>query len=48
MIKEENTRINIIVSKKDRDTLKKLANKENRSVSNLVNNLIIKYIEENK
>ncbi|EGQ1689930.1 TPA: hypothetical protein REF75_001148 [Staphylococcus pseudintermedius] len=48
MIKEENTRINIIVSKKDRDTLKKLANKENRSVSNLVNNLIIKYIEKNK
>ncbi|EGQ3164180.1 hypothetical protein HG930_002378, partial [Staphylococcus pseudintermedius] len=47
-IKEENTRINIIVSKKDRDTLKKLANKENRSVSNLVNNLIIKYIEKNK
>lgn len=45
MIKETNTRISVTVSKDNRDKLKELAKKENRSMSNMVEHLITSYIE---
>lgn len=45
MIKDSNTRISVTVSKYNRDKLKELAKKENRSMSNMVEHLITSYIE---
>lgn len=45
MIKNTNTRISVTVSKDNRDKLKELAKKENRSMSNMVEHLITSYIE---
>ncbi|HFE4994833.1 TPA: DUF6364 family protein [Staphylococcus aureus] len=48
MIKEENTRISVTVSKEIRDKLKRIAKNENRSMSNMVEHLISKYIEKDE
>lgn len=48
MIKEENTRISVTVSKENRDKLKRIAKNENRSMSNMVEHLISKYIEKDE
>ncbi|HDB3129675.1 TPA: hypothetical protein O6L53_002732 [Staphylococcus aureus] len=48
MIKEENTRISVTVSKENRDKLKRIAKIENRSMSNMVEHLISKYIEKDE
>ncbi|WP_438453638.1 ribbon-helix-helix domain-containing protein [Staphylococcus pseudintermedius] len=45
MIKITNTRISVTVSKDNRDKLKELAKKENRSMSNMVEHLTTSYIE---
>ncbi|WP_432653955.1 ribbon-helix-helix domain-containing protein [Staphylococcus pseudintermedius] len=45
LIKDTNTRISVTVSKDNRDKLKELAKKENRSMSNMVEHLITSYIE---
>ncbi|EKI4610935.1 TPA: ribbon-helix-helix protein, CopG family [Staphylococcus delphini] len=47
MIKDSNTRISVTVSKDNRDKLKELAKKENRSMSNMVEHLISSYIGRN-
>ena len=45
MIKDENTRISVTISKKNRDKLKRVAKNEHRSMSKMVEHLISTYIE---
>ncbi|MCS4487175.1 ribbon-helix-helix domain-containing protein [Staphylococcus americanisciuri] len=46
MIKKENTRISVTISKENRDKLKYIAQNENRSMSNMVEYLITSYIDK--
>lgn len=46
MIKEDKTRIQVVISKDTKEKLEKLAKQENRSVSNFVSTLISKHIKE--
>ena len=47
VIKEENHRFVVIINREDFEEFKKLAEKENRSASNLAATLIKNYIKEN-
>ena len=46
-IDKDNIRIMVTISRDENETLKELAKKENRSVSNLVGTLVKKYLENN-
>ncbi|WP_294582922.1 ribbon-helix-helix protein, CopG family [uncultured Staphylococcus sp.] len=47
MIKDDNTRISVTISKDNRDKLKEIAEKEHRSMSKMVEHLIVSYMEDN-
>lgn len=47
MIKEDKTRIQVVITKDTKEKLEKLAKQENRSVSNFVSTLISNHIKEN-
>ena len=48
MIKEDKTRIQVVITKDTKEKLEKLAKQENRSVSNFVSTLITKYINKKR
>ncbi|WP_375712626.1 ribbon-helix-helix domain-containing protein [Staphylococcus chromogenes] len=48
MIKDENTRISVTISKENRDKLKRVAKNEHRSMSKMVEHLISTYIESSE
>ena len=47
VIKEDNTRISVTISKENRDKLKEIAEKEHRSMSKMVEHLIVNYMKDN-
>lgn len=48
MIKEDKTRIQVVITKDTKEKLEKLAKQENRSVSNFVSTLITNYINKKR
>lgn len=43
-ISKDNDRVNVVISKKEKRELKELADKENRSLSNMVAKIIQEYL----
>lgn len=47
-IGEDKARIILTVNKEIKEELQKMATKDNRNLSNFLNNLLTKYVEEHK
>ncbi len=45
-ISKDNTRINIVISKKKKEILDKIAKDENKSTSGLVSKIVLEYLEK--